>query len=47
MNSIFFGNILIHVALMATFLTIFFFTVAAKTEADIVVWQNKSFKITI
>ena len=36
MNSIFFGNILIHVALMATFLTIFFFTVAAKTEADIV-----------
>ncbi len=36
MNSIFFGNILIHVALMATFLTIFFFTVASKLEAGIV-----------
>lgn len=36
MNSKFFGNILLHVALMATFLTIFFFTVASKIEAQIV-----------
>ena len=36
MNSIFFGNILVHVALMATFLTIFFFTFASNLEAGIV-----------
>tara|TARA_B100000085_G_scaffold280752_1_gene306212 strand:- start:271 stop:816 length:546 start_codon:yes stop_codon:yes gene_type:complete len=36
MNSKFFGNILFHVALMATFLTIFFFTVASKIEGQIV-----------
>tara|TARA_B100000035_G_C21030584_1_gene568210 strand:- start:2927 stop:3478 length:552 start_codon:yes stop_codon:yes gene_type:complete len=36
MNSLFFGNILFHIVLMAIFLTIFFFTVASKMEASIV-----------
>ena len=35
-KTLFFGNILLHVSLMALFVTIFFFTIAQKLEAQIV-----------